>query len=80
MTTKIEATALYCASMEAWDKVKRNADKLAWMDATRHMGDVVIALEADLARYEAEAKEAASKFAAAVTGWSAEDIVAAIAA
>jgi hypothetical protein len=69
------ALELFRLSIAAGEKVKRNASKLAWLDATRRMGDAVIAFEADLARYETDAKAAAQRFSDYVTGWTTEDIV-----
>lgn len=73
-----KASELFKASVAAGEKVKRNAHKLAWMDATRRMADVVISSESQLAQYERDAKAAAKTFSDFVTGWSTEDVVAAI--
>lgn len=74
-----KAATLWIKSQEAGAKVERNARKLAWMDATRRMGDLVAHCEPQLARYEAEARTAAKAFAEAVKGKSTAEIVAIIA-
>lgn len=61
------AIELYKVNIAAQNKVKRNASKLAWLDATRRQADVVIASGVDLAQYEQDALEAANAFAAFVT-------------
>lgn len=77
MTNRTELANLYQASKAAYDKVKRNAHKLAWMDATRRMGAEVIYFEGQLAGYEAEYNEATAKFRAALAtmNWNTEQVV-----
>lgn len=75
-----KAVELFQASIKAGEKVKRNAQKLAWMDATRRMSDVVISCEPQLAQYEIDAKKAAEDFSSFVNGWPTDEIVAVIAA
>lgn len=69
---------LWIKSQEAGKKVARNAHKLAWMDATRRMGDLVVHCEPQLARYEAEAHAAAKEFSDAVMGKGVAEILAII--
>lgn len=75
--TRIELTNLHKASREAFAKVKRNSQKLAWMDATRRMGAEVIAFEQDLAKYEAAYETAAAAFRAALRSmnWDTEEVL-----
>lgn len=56
------AIELYKVNIAAQMKVRRNASKLAWLDATRRQADVVIARSEDLTRYEKEAADASNAF------------------
>lgn len=71
----IKAVNLFQASVAAGDKVKRNASKLAFMDATRRMADYVLAFEGQLEVYRLEAQDAAKAFSDFVMGWPTAEIV-----
>jgi hypothetical protein len=70
-----QAVSLFRKSIEAGNKVKRNASKLAFMDATRRMADAVILAGVQLESYEREAQAAAIEFSKFVNGWSTSEIV-----
>lgn len=70
-----KAVELFKNSVDSGDKVKRNASKLAFIDATRRFSDSFISLSADLERYERDAAVAAKEFSEFVFGWSTEEIV-----
>lgn len=74
---RTELAQLHKNSRELFAKVKRNSQKLAWMDATRRMGAEVIRFEQDLAQYEAEYKAAGAKFSAGLASmnWGTEQVV-----
>ena len=67
--------ALYTENKAAQEKVTRNAHKLAWMDATRRMGDVVASCEPQMVRNAKEAAEASKRFADACEGLDVSEIV-----
>lgn len=71
----VKAVELFKKSVGAGEKVKRNASKLAFIDATRRFSDSFISLSADLERYEKDAALAAKEFSDFVFGWSTEEIV-----
>jgi len=74
---RTELTQLHKNSRELFAKVKRNSQKLAWMDATRRMGAEVISFEQDLAKYETEYQAAAKKFrdGLGMMNWETDQIV-----
>jgi hypothetical protein len=69
---------LWTKYSEANARFRRNAHKLAWMDATRRMGAEVIHYGSQLAAYRDEAKKAAVAFSAATRGKTAEEVAAII--
>lgn len=70
-----ELVALYQKAIASATKVKRNADKLTFMSMTKNNMFAFETYGDQLAVYEAEAKAASAKFAAAASGLSTTEIV-----
>ena len=70
-----ELVELYKASIGTATKVKRNADKLAFMSMTKNNAFAFEQYGDQLAGYEAEAKKARDAFARAVFGLPAATVV-----
>lgn len=74
-TTRQELINLYKSSLSTATKVKRNADKLAFMSMSKNNMFAFETYGDQLAAYEADAKKARDAFAKAAFTLSAQEVV-----